>query len=220
MFQRNYETIKEQNIDERIYSIKCNKKLPDDVIKVIDFLANNAIKEVDSPKLFDIYALLYTSVLTAKEYVNDLTELIKKHPKKSSPKWLNNIENKIAVLRKKIDQLTTLINCKTTGNFTNHQKEIKKKFDKKYGNTRLTTLNFNLKLLKQERKATSTNLKWHKKKYERQVINNKFNTKPKSVYRDFKGNKITLTNLPAKHEVEDFWKGIWATETNFNKNAK
>ena len=65
-----------------------------------------------------------------------------------------------------------------------------------------------------------TKLKWHKKKYERQVIKNKLNSKLKSVYRDLKGNKITLTNLPAKHEVEDFWKGIWATETNFNKNAK
>ena len=31
---------------------------------------------------------------------------------------------------------------------------------------------------------------------------------------------ITLANLPAKNEVENFWKGIWATETNFNKNAK
>ena len=114
------------------------------------------------------------------------------------------------MLRKKIGQLTTLINCKTTGNFTNHQKEIKQKFDKKYGNTRLTTLNFNRTLLKQELKATSTKLKWHKKKYERHVINNKFNTNPKSVYRNLKGNNITLTNLPAKHEVE----------TNFNKNAK
>ena len=114
MFQRNYETIKDQNIDERIYSIKCNKKSSDDVIKVIDFLASNAIKELHSPKLFDINALLYTSVITAKECINDLTELLKKRPKKSSPKWLNNIENKISVLRKKIDQLTTLINCKNT----------------------------------------------------------------------------------------------------------
>ena len=114
MFQRNYETIKDQNIDERIYSIKCNKKSSDDVMKVIDFLASNAIKELHSPKLFDINALLYTSVITAKECINDLTELLKKRPKKSSSKWLNNIENKISVLRKKIDQLTTLINCKNT----------------------------------------------------------------------------------------------------------
>ena len=71
------------------------------------------------------------SGITTKESVNGLTELIKKYRKKSSPKWLNNIENKITVLRKKICQLSTLINCKTTGNFTNDQKEIKKKYDKK-----------------------------------------------------------------------------------------
>ena len=65
-----------------------------------------------------------------------------------------------------------------------------------------------------------TKVKWNKNKYERQVNNNKFNINPKSVYRDFKDNNITLTNLPAKHEVEDFWKGIWATETNLNKIAK
>ena len=73
MFQRNYETIKNESIDETVYSTKCNKKLSDDVIKVIDFLANSAIKELDNPKLFDINALLYTLAITAKEYVNDLT---------------------------------------------------------------------------------------------------------------------------------------------------
>ena len=130
MFQRNYETIKNQSIDERVYPTKFNKKLSNDVIKVIDFLANNAIKELKKPKHFDINTLLYTSAITAKEYVNDLTELNKKSPKKYPPKWLDNIENKIAVLRKKIGQLTTLINCKITGNFTNHQKEIKEKFNK------------------------------------------------------------------------------------------
>ena len=89
MFQRNYETIKNQSIGEKDYSTKCNKKLSDDVTKVIDFLANNAIKELDNSELFDINALLYTSAITAKEYVNDLKELSKKRPKKSLPKWLN-----------------------------------------------------------------------------------------------------------------------------------
>ena len=82
MFQSNYETIKDQNIDERIYSTKYNKKLSDVVIKVMNFLANNAIKELDNPKFFNTNALLYTSAITTKEYVNDLTELIKKRPKK------------------------------------------------------------------------------------------------------------------------------------------
>ena len=70
--------------------------------------------------------------------------------KKCSPKWLNNIENKIAALRKNIGQLTTLINCQTTGNFTNYEKETKKKIDQKYGNAKVTILNFNLALLKKE----------------------------------------------------------------------
>ena len=83
MFQRNYETIKNQNIDERVYPTKCNKKLSDDVIKVIDFLANSAIKELDKSKLFNINASLYTSAITAKEYVNDLTQ---KTPQKISTK--------------------------------------------------------------------------------------------------------------------------------------
>ena len=87
MSQHNYETIKNLSIDERVYSTNCNKKLSDDGIKVIYFLANNAIKEFDNPKLFYLNALLYTSAITAKEYVNDLTKLSKKHPKKSSPKF-------------------------------------------------------------------------------------------------------------------------------------
>ena len=37
VLQRNYETIKDQNIDNKIYSTKCNKKLSDDLAKVIDF---------------------------------------------------------------------------------------------------------------------------------------------------------------------------------------
>ena len=37
VLQCNYETIKDQNIDNRIYSTKCNEKLSDDLAKVIDF---------------------------------------------------------------------------------------------------------------------------------------------------------------------------------------
>ena len=39
IFERNYEIAKNQNINQRVYPTKCNKKVADDVIKVIDFLA-------------------------------------------------------------------------------------------------------------------------------------------------------------------------------------
>ena len=76
-----------------MYPTKCNKKVADDVIKGIDFLASNTIKEIREPSCFEINSLLYTSAVTAKEHLNDLKEI--------PPKWLNNIESKITALRKK-----------------------------------------------------------------------------------------------------------------------
>ena len=72
IFERNYEIVKNQSIDQRVYPTKCNKRVTDDVIKVIDFLASNTIKEIREPSYFDINTLLYTSAVTAKEHLNDL----------------------------------------------------------------------------------------------------------------------------------------------------
>ena len=46
---RKYEIIKNQIIDQRAYPTKCNRNVSDDVIKVIDFLAGNTIKEIREP---------------------------------------------------------------------------------------------------------------------------------------------------------------------------
>ena len=156
------------------------------------------MKEISEPSHFDINALLYMSALTAKEHLNNLKEISKQRPKKTESKWLNNIESKISALRKKIGELTTLINCKISGNFTNHQKEIKEMFHKRYGNTRMQTLRLKLTLLKQNLKVTSSKLKWLKKNHQRQAINGNFSSNPKSVYCKFKGKRITLNEMPAK----------------------
>ena len=77
IFERNYEIVKNQNVDQRLYPTKCNKKVAYDVIKVIDILASNTIKEIREPPYFDIKALLYTSAVTAKEHLNNLKEIPK-----------------------------------------------------------------------------------------------------------------------------------------------
>ena len=77
IFERNYEIVKNQNVDQRLHPTKCNKKVAYDVIKVIDILASNAIKEIREPPCFDIKALLYTSAVTAKEHLNNLKEIPK-----------------------------------------------------------------------------------------------------------------------------------------------
>ena len=95
IFERNYQTVKNQNIHQRVYPTKCNKKVADDVIKGIDFLASNTIKEIREPSYLEINSLLYTSAVTAKKHLNDLKEIPKHRMKKVPPKWLNNIESKL-----------------------------------------------------------------------------------------------------------------------------
>ena len=161
-----------------------------------------------------------TKITFGYNFVAPFKKVLKQRSKKAPPTWLNNVESKITALRKKNGQLTTFINCKNTGNFLNHQKEIKQKFYNKYDNTRMQTLQFKLTLLKKDVRTTSIKLKWLKKNHARQISNSYFISNTKSVFHDFKGSSITVNETPTKDEVEEFWKSIWEKETNINKNVK
>ena len=39
------------------------------------------------------------------------------------------------------------------------------------------------------------------------------------MYRNFKGTRINIENLPSKDEVESFWKSIWCKNVIFNKDS-
>ena len=79
------------------------------------------------------------------------------------PQWITNIEDKLIQIRRTIEHLTTIISCKKTGICTNHQKKLKEKCYKKYGNTKLHSLNFKLTVVKHNLHATSVRLKYQKK---------------------------------------------------------
>ena len=55
----------------------------------------------------------------------------------------NNIKDKIMRLRRTIGHFSTIISCKKTIIFTNHQKKLKVKY-KKYRNTKLHTPYLNI----------------------------------------------------------------------------
>ena len=82
--------------------------------------------------------LLHTAAVTTKEYLSDLNKkYTEKSPKAKVPQWITNIEGKIIRLRRTIDHLTTIINCKKTRISPNHQNNLKEKYYKKYGNAKL-----------------------------------------------------------------------------------
>ena len=87
--------------------------------------------------------------------------------------WITKIEEKISWLRKTIGHLTTIINCKKTGIFTNRQKNLTERY-KKYGNTKLHTFKFKFTVLKHSLCATSVKLKYQRKSYYQKLINQSF----------------------------------------------
>ena len=94
------------------------------------------------------------------------------------------------------------------------------KLRRMYGNTKMTTLQFKLKIHQQELKATTEKMRYQKRLNERKFINKKFHTNPKVIYRQFKGESIKIMDPPAKEEIGDFWKGIWCEEKEFNSEAE
>ena len=63
--------------------------------------------------------------------------------------------------------------------------------------------------MKQELKATPSRIRHLGKKFERNRINRKFTYNPKSVYRDFKHDKMEIETIPPKEDIEKYWKDIW-----------
>ena len=121
LFERNYETINRQSINERTFSTKIIKHPSDDVLKVIDRLAKRKLSQIENQNNLDINVLLYTAAVTTKEYLNDLRKkYTEKNPKAKMPQWITNIEDKIIRIRRTIGHLTTINSCKKAGIFTNH----------------------------------------------------------------------------------------------------
>ena len=121
--------------------------------------------------------------------------------------------------RQNLAQLEVVIKCKQENKFTKHQINLFEKFCKKFGNTRASTLSYELTMLKQDLKSNSGKLKYEKGLASRKSLNKKFATNPKHVYRSMKGSNIIATKIPEKADVEEFWKNIWNVEKKFNQNA-
>ena len=71
---------------------------------------------------------MHSAVIT-KEYLNNQNEKYTENPSKAkAPRWIINIEKKMIRLARAIGHLITIINCKNTEIFANHQKHLKEKY--------------------------------------------------------------------------------------------
>ena len=74
--------------------------------------------------------------------------------------------------------------------------------------------------LKIDLKIQAEKMRNRKRINERNRINQLFAKSPKQVYREFKSNDTFKTeNPPTAEQLENFWGGIWQTDSTFNEEA-
>ena len=135
---------------------------------------------------------------------------------------MTNLTNKINCLRRDIAHTDLIIKCTASNNFTNNQNHILKSLKKKFGNTKVQTLSYNLNLLKHELKTKSVRLNYHRKTNERKRINRQFSSKPNAAYCLFGVCSVIPTPLPRKFQPAKKWSPTgprYEGKANYNNDA-
>ena len=220
LWDDNLTKFRQMEIRDRPFSTTVRKYAPADVLRSLDSLAAIEIRKLESesqiPSFSALNELIYTCAVTAQVHMGDSRkENLKKKPPK--PSWLIHLEERITSLRRKISQVTVVLNCKNSGQFTRHQQQLKEKVKKWFGNGKVRTLEYKLCVLKQDLKALSEKLKYKKVQNARKSMNRLFHANPKAVYREWRGDCINVRRTPSKEEIEMFWKSTWDQKSNYKE---
>ena len=189
-----------------------NKKPSDRELKVIDAIIKtyfDNFKYVRDVTFDDINTVIYSAAVTIKEHLKDVKYAKVPKEKLAEPKSIQNLEYKIKRLRREISHTQLILSCSINNSYNEHQHRICERLRYKFGNVKRGTLLYQVKLLTQELKATSSKLSYHRKKIQRDRINYLFAKKPTLVYRSFRRGTVEINKAPSMDEVEKFWKDIW-----------
>ena len=205
IFDCNYQYYIKRELKDRVIPVKANKKIELNTLKTANEITSTHLQSIENISLREINFTIYSIAISCKEIMDDITTPKQENTnrKQEKPKWIVNLENNIERIRTEIAHIQVIINCKKKGKFTKRQNTILHRLTKKYGNTKMRTLETKLALLKQDLRSKSEKLKHEKRISERKRINNRFFKSPKQVYRSMKGNNI-VEKLPEKKAAEKF----------------
>jgi len=162
--------------------------------------------------------LVYASAITAIKISNlDKECIIRKAPKNKNNNndWEFRMTRKINELRADISKLSQM----NTPNKSSKMKQNSNAMKNKYKINKEDDRVLALEKSKQRLYALNNRLSRYKKRQKQFRQNNEFFNKPNKLYDDMRGNKITVTNPPTKEQVETFWRPMYETKKQFNKNA-
>ena len=135
-------------------------------MQFIDNIANEYATNLESYKVmldyWEINVMLDTAAITLKKYLGGLKQTKQEKNNNSKTRMDKNsrTENSITNTAREITHTELTIKCKQVNTFTTHQIKISTKLKQLFGNSKIRTLEYDLKILKQDFKATSKKLSY------------------------------------------------------------
>jgi len=162
--------------------------------------------------------LVYASAITAIEIAELNKEcIIRKTPKNKNKNsdWEFRMTRRINELRGDISKVSQMNTPNKSSKMKRNSNAMKNKYKINKEDDRVPTL----EKLKQRLYALNNRLSRYQKRQKQFRQNNDFINKPSKLYDEMRGNKITVNEPPTKEQVETFWKPMYETKKQFNKNA-
>ena len=121
------------NIRAREYETRMDRKILEEEWSIANQIIEQNLTEIGKEQEISIWQIdvaLYVTAIT----------LLGRHRKPSKPGWQVNFENRVSATRRKLSQVAVVIKCLKENRFTNHQRELKRKLTKRYGNLTMNNL--------------------------------------------------------------------------------
>ena len=161
--------------------------------------------------------LTYAFAITAIEHANLRKKCIasNKVTAKKTQAWVKRIDNQILELRKEISQLEQM----NANNPSPKMRRNNERLKRKHNITNERERKLTCERIKQKLLAKNNRLKRYKQRSKQYTENRDFVNSPDRFYQSLRGTSIPIDKTPTKTEIEDFWRPILGTESNYNDRA-
>ena len=208
-WKTNFDKFYTQDIKERTYQTRIDRTINANNLAAMNKVLGEQLAVISDNdnglSLWDLDVAYYAAAITLLQREGKLKEVKRMRRKMEKPGWQINLEQHIESTGRRLSFIDLILKCKQQGKYTSHQRKIESKLKKWYRKTTKENLTRVRTMLKQDLKSFSEKLRRKKVVQERRIINRKFTTNSKAVYRKFKaGENIEVKDPPTKEETEAF----------------
>ena len=135
--------------------------------------------------------------------------------KRKSDDWVFNMKRRIDKIRGDLSRLSQM----RDPNPSSKMKKNNNAMRQKYNITDEYEREVVLETLKQRMLALNNRLSRYLKRQKQFRQNNDFIEKPSKLFDELRGNKSDIKEPPSKNDTEQFWKPMYETKKNYNKDS-